>query len=379
MATALELSQQTDESIEAYKKVLELNSQEFWVYKKLADIYYFVKNMSDKTIYYYEKLLEYQPDNSDAKACLSLAYLKNKDYKKGWEFFEYRPYRENALLEKDSRMKNFISSKPFWNGENIQDKTIYVYSEAGFGDTIMFARYLPLLKQKCKNVLFEPEISNVNLFKDSDLGVEIIESKNRNSKKDYDVHTSIMSIPSLLKLWTEEDIPFFEGYLSSNAQKANLYKDKFFKNTDFKIGIKWHGKPDKQNLRAIPLNYFYKLFDLPNVKFYSFQKGAGIEQLEDAKQFNLTNLGETFADFADTAAAIANVDLMICNDTSVAHLAGALGKQCWVLLPYTQDWRWSVDLNCCTWYKNTKLFKQKTPGDWDEVFVRVYEELKNIL
>jgi len=116
---------------------------------------------------------------------------------------------------------------------------------------------------------------------------------------------------------------------------------------------------------------------LPQTKFYSLQKGDGIEQLEDSKDFDIVDLGSTFNDFSDTAAAIENLDLVICNDTSVAHLTGALNKPCWVLLPFTQDWRWSIDLTYCPWYKSIKLFKQNKADDWDELFSRVYEELKD--
>lgn len=375
LALALEENGQTDEAINAYKKIISIDSEMIPIYKKLADIYYFLKSDPVSTINYYEKFLKYEPDNIDAKACLSLAYLKTKRYEKGWEYFEFRPHKARAVLKWEDK-NPLIKTKPLWQGENIKNKTLYVYAEAGFGDTMMFVRYLPLLMAECKKVLFEPELNNVKLFMDSDLGVEFIDPLKAGELTNFDLHTPIMSLPYLLKAKTEEDIPFTTRYLKANPQKAKKYNESYFKNDKFKIGIKWQGIESEEITRKIELKSFYKLFNLPNLKFYSLQRDDGVEQLEDAKQFKIVDLGKTFEDFSDTAAAIENLDLIICNDTSVAHLAGALGKECWILLPFNQDWRWSTDLTYCPWYKSVRMFKQKEAWNWYEVIDRVFEELK---
>lgn len=379
LASALEKTQQFDESIIAYQKVLSINPDLDYIYKKLADLHYLIKNSPIDTINYYKRFLEYKPNNNDAKSCLGVAYLKIKNYKEGWKYFESRSHKGKAICSRRLIPNNIIAQKPLWNGEDIKDKTIYVYAEAGFGDTMMFARFLTILKDRCKKVLFEPEVSNIELFKNSKLGVEILDCRNPDKYPQYDFHTPIMSLPYLLKLDTEEDISINDTYLKSNPEKNKYYKEKYFCNNDFKIGIKWHGKTNSENTRKIMLKSFYKLFDISGVKFYSVQKGDGIEELEDAKRFNIVDLGKTFNDFSDTASAIENLDLVICNDTSVAHLAGAMGKQCWILLPFAQDWRWSTDLSYCPWYKSVRLFKQKEAGNWDEVLDRVREELKKNL
>lgn len=374
-----EQNNKLDEAIKAYEKVIEITPDSPLIFKQLADIYYLKKNLPQKAIIYYEKLIKYQPEDNDTKGCMGLAYLKVKNYEKGWKYFESRPHKQNAVSERIQKGNKQLESKPLWQGEDLKDKVIYVYSEAGFGDTMMFARYLLLLKNKCKKVLFEPEIDTYQLFKDSNLGIEILEPDNYSTYPDYDIHIPMMSLPYLLKLNTEKEVSAVDKYLKSDLKKVELYREKYFNNNDFKIGIKWQGKEKQATKRKIRLKEFYKLFNLNKTRFYSVQKGDGLEQLENAKEFKIADLGSTFNDFSDTAAAIENLDLVICNDTSVAHLAGALGKTCWVLLPFAQDWRWSDDLKYCMWYKNTKLFHQSEPDNWDEVTDKVLEELKLIL
>ena len=125
---------------------------------------------------------------------------------------------------------------------------------------------------------------------------------------------------------------------------------------------------------------FFRLFELPNTQFYSFQTFDGSEEFEKIKnKYNVINLGETFGDFSDTAGAIENMDLIISNDTSLVHLAGAMNKVCWVLLPYIYNWRWHVDLSKCDWYDSVKIFRQNEDRNWQSVFDDVESELKRKL
>lgn len=352
------------------KKSVEINPRKYIIYKELANIYYLNINNPDATIDYYKQYLEILPIDEDAKGCLGLAYLKTKDYEKGWELFEYRHHRKDAISERE------LDFEKIWKGEDIKNKTIYVYYEAGFGDTIMFARYLPLLKEKCAKVIFGSQPSLVDLFSENFPKVEIIDEDKTDEQLEFNVHAPLMSLPYLLKLNTEKEVALTDKYLKPNPHKVQSYKEKYFKNNKFKIGIKWHGKKTQSPQREIELKKFFKLFDIKDIKFYSIQKGEGIEQLEFAKDYDIENLGQTFESFSDTAAAIENLDLVICNDTSVAHLAGAMGKPCWILLPFVQDWRWSTDLSYCYWYKSVKIFHQKKAGEWDNLFDEVYNELQ---
>lgn len=363
-----------DEAINLFNTALTIKPDFANIYKELADIYYLKKNNTEKTIECYEKYLNYYPDNADTNSCLGLAYLKMKNFEKGWEYFESRPQKQPAILDRAGASNGLLNSKPLWQGEDIKDKNIFVYYDAGYGDTIIFSRFLTILKDKCKNLIFKPQKSLAKVFKDSDFDFEIIEDEPENELK-YDFHCPLMSLPYLLNIKKEEDIPLAQGYLKTNPKKVEHFRQKYFDDDKFKIGIKWQGKITNYIEKTIPIEAFFKLFELPNAKFYSLQKENKEEDLKKAEKYNITDLSSELNDFSDTAAIIENLDLVICNDTSVAHLSGALGKPCWILLPFVQDWRWSDDTNYCYWYKSLKLFKQNKSGDWNDLIEKCYKEL----
>lgn len=376
-AVALKKIGRIDDSIEAYEKAININPAGYVVYHNLGSIYDNEKNNPQKAIEYYEKFLKYEPNNEYAKGCLSTLYLKIKDFKKGWSWFEYSKSKRKNILEKPNIINEKVFLKPLWNGEDISDKVIYVCSSGGFGDTFFFSRFLPLLKQKCKKVLFRPHKSTVELFKENSLRVVILDENDPDDESKFDCYVAMMNLPCYLGINSENDIPLKEGYLKANLEKSGLFKQKYFDNSYFKIGINWEGDTTNESTRKIPLNEFYPLFDLQSAKFYSLQVGQGIEQLDDAKQFDITNLGAIFNDFSDTAAAIENLDLVITNDTAVANLAGAMGKECWIVLPFVQDWRWTTDISRCIWYDSVKLFRQEYKDNWHGPFNQILNLLEN--
>lgn len=380
LAYSLKKNKQFDEAIIAYQKALQLNPGSEDVYHNLGNIYCTVKNDLESAIYCYKKYLEYHPEDTDAKSCLGALYLKQKNYKDGWVNLEYCVNKARAIVDNiPEYYNNKTKSKPLWHGENIEDKVLYVYYDGGLGDTIMFLRYLPSLKYKCAKIIFSPQDSIIQLLQDSGFDWDGLEIKNSECEINFDVHIPIMSIPYVLNLNSEKDIPLSQGYLKADPLKIEAYRQKYFDNNCFKIGIKWQGDMTYDQTRQFDLKSFSKILKLPNVKIYSVQKDSGSEQLEEFKNYEIVDLGSTFNDFTDTAAAIENLDLVICNDTSVAHLTGAMGKKCWIVLPFVQDWRWSVDLSYCPWYKSIKLFKQHSLGSWEEVFEDVFKELQTTL
>lgn len=380
LALAYKKDNQIDKAIETYNLGLENKPDSIEIYNNLANIYE-SKNDTLSAMKCYEKALEYSKDDKNINYFLGLTYLKLKNFEKGWKFCEkHRTSKDCAILTQELQYKDLMTSKPLWHGEQIEDKTIFVYYESGLGDTLMFARYLSALKDKCKKILFKPQLCFIDFFKENNFGCEIIDINTRQEDMLFDVHIPLLSLPYYLNLRSEKDIPFTGGYFKANLEKTKQYKENYFNNNKFKIGIKWQGNTIYNLERIIPLKAFYKLLKLPNTVFYSVQKGSGSEELESLpKKYELINLGETFNNFSDTAAAVKNFDLIICNDTSIAHLAGAMGKPCWILLPFSPNWRWHTDISYCTWYKSVKLFKQNEPDNWDEVFDRVYDELTNII
>lgn len=376
LGLAYKKNNQLDESINAYQSAIAIEPDNSLAYYNLATVYD-LKNDTYTAIEYYKKSLEYNKKLSDQEIryLLGCCSLKVKDFENGWKYYESRLSKDFAIITQQQSYGETYTSKPFWQGEDIKDKTIFVYYEAGLGDTILYFRYLLLLKTMCKKVLFRPQVSFLEFLKENDTGVEIIDGRISSNELEFDVHVPIMSLPILLNQNTEA-APFPEGYLKSNKAKSIEFKEKYFNNDKLKIGIKWVGNTSYDLSRVINIESFYKLFDLSDVQFYSVQKGEGEEELAKIpSKYNVVDLSETFTNFADTAAAMDNLDLVICNDTSVAHLAGAMGKPCWILLPFVQNWRWYNDMNYSPWYKSVKLFKQVEQDNWDEVFDRVKKEL----
>ena len=171
-----------------------------------------------------------------------------------------------------------------------------------------------------------------------------------------------------------------DGYLSANQDLVQQYHAKYFDNDKLKIGIKWQGNTYYDKDRVIPTEAFLPLLEKEGTQFYSFQTFEGSEELQKlTEKFEIPDIGSELVDFGQTAAALQNLDLVICNDTSLAHLAGAMGIPCFVLLPYEVNWRWHDDLTSCDWYDSLKLFRQKSIGDWDSVFEQTSEQLDKIL
>ncbi len=182
-----------------------------------------------------------------------------------------------------------------------------------------------------------------------------------------------MSLPYLLGLKGDKVFAYPEGYLRPNEELKAEYKKKFFDNDKIKVGIKWQGNTYYDQDRVIPAKCFKPLIEVKNTQYYSFQTFEGSEDIKELE--GIIDIGKDLLNFQQTAAALSNLDLVICNDTSLAHLAGAMGIPCWILLPYEVNWRWHTDLSVCDWYNSVKLFRQKSIGDWESVFEDVLKEM----
>ncbi len=365
---------------QAYHKSLEINPQGYESYFNLAYLA-LNENNPQLAVECYQKALEIKPDDWESVYFLALAYMQTKNYEKGLECFEARLCRQSAIVSQEKIYPNLMKEKPLWQGEDLTDKVLFTYYEAGFGDLLMFYRYIPILTSMAKKVIIKPQKELAPLFRENSYGAEILEIFDFEKEMDFDYHIPFLSIPLVLGYKGEEMfIHHDDGYLKANPAKTNYYKEKFCKNNKFKIGIKWQGNTHYDKERVLNVEDFFKLFDLPNTQFYSFQTLDGSEEFKKFEgKYDIIDLGSTFSNFSDTAGAIENMDLIISNDTSLVHLAGAMKKNCWVLLPYIYNWRWHTDLSCCDWYDSVKIFRQKDHGDWDSVFIEIEKELKNIL
>lgn len=375
LALTYKACNQFSESIDAYNQALKIKPNNPDVYFNLGNVYTNL-NENQKALENYLKAAEFGLKDNVVDYFISDSYLKLKDFANGWKFYEKRPSREFGIMTQKLQYAKLLEQKPIYKGENLEGKTIFVYYEAAFGDTLMYARYIPFIKNLCKKVIFKPQSNLVKLFKDSDLQAEIIETFVDEAQLDFDYHIPLMSIPYALQLNKESEIPFAQGYLKADKNKVQEYKEKYFRTDKIKIGIKWKGNPAYDRNRIIPIEEFFPMLNLKEVQFYSLQKGEGIEELNKVpKEIPLINLGMEFETFADTAAAVENLDLVICNDTSVAHLVGAMGKPCYLMLPYVSNWRWHNDFSYSPWYSSIKIFKQDTLDNWQSAFNQAYQAL----
>jgi ADP-heptose:LPS heptosyltransferase len=192
---------------------------------------------------------------------------------------------------------------------------------------------------------------------------------------DFDFYIHLMSLPRVFNT-KEDSIPHNIPYLKSNRELVKKFKNQM-NAENFKVGIVWAGNPNQENdkNRSTTFKRFKILSEIPNVVLFSLQKEEASNQLNDNK---IINMEKDMKDFNDTAAIIENLDLIISIDTSIAHLAGAMGKPVWVLLSYTPDWRWLLNKKDNSWYPTMKLFRQKKAGDWDSLFKEVADELRNL-
>ena len=360
----------------AYLKALEINPHSEKACYNLASLYLFL-NKPEKAIEYFKKCLEIKPDDQEVLYFLSLAYFRIKDYETGTKYFENRLCRGTAITSQEVTYPNLMKQKQLWKGEDISDKTLYTYYEAGFGDMLMFARYIPELQKRCKKIILKPQKALVQLFKDNFPELEIMNLFYEEDKMDFDYHIPFLSLPYVLGLSNEDIFIHHDKYLKATPEKIKYFKDKFFDNDKFKIAIKWQGNTYYETDRVINVEAFAPLFDLDNVKIYSAQTFEGSEEFQKlASKYDITDLSESFKDFSYTAGALANIDLVICSDTSLAHLAGAMGKPCIVLLPYNYNWRWHMDLTHCDWYDSVKLFRLGKKESWNDLMQRVVKNLK---
>lgn len=321
----------------------------------LGVLYRTLRNF-DESIKCLKKALKLRPGENETMISLGMSYLSKKDLINGFKYYRY--------LNPETRAKY----KNHWDGKKHPDKTLFVFYYAGYGDHIMFCRYLPFLKNYFKTVkVWLPPSVRILMKKNFD-GIEFVDCY----QDDYDYSANIMELHYLLN-FDFESIPSANGYLKANNEKIQEYKC-YFDTTKRKVGLFWQGNPNVFANRSIKLKELGKLFELENIKFYSFEKEDKLNQIKDFNQ--ITDLGCTFKNFEDTAAALMNIDLLITIDSSIVHLAGALGVKTYLLLPYSSEWRWFDDTKTTPWYDSVIIFKQKEPYNWSDVVEKVFEELK---
>jgi hypothetical protein len=324
-----------------------------------------------EAIQYTRRAVELDPQCPEGHFALSLALLLTGDFREGWERFESR----RACVDVAAHTRPF--HRPPWSGESAQGKTLLVYAEQGAGDAIQFLRYLPLAQARsgAAEILLECRPELLRLFS-SNLGDNItVRPKDVVAQGGhFDLHTPLMSLP--YHTGQVEPLRMIEPYLQADLPLRGQWRERLAAGRALRVGVAWEGNPthrfDAQ--RSIASHHLNVLSGVPGVEFHSLQVDP-----RSPKPANWIDLTGSITDFADTAALIAELDLVVTVDTSVAHLAGALGRPVWTLLAFMPDWRWGLEGEATPWYPTMRLFRQKQLGDWAEVIQRVSAELSALV
>lgn len=303
----------------------------------------------------------------------ALAHLLLGEFAAGWRYYEYRWHTKNYCAPQ----RNF--APPRWRGEPLNGARIFLHAEQGFGDTLQFVRYVPLVAARGGEVVLEVQPELQRLLAGMEGATQVISYGDALS--DFAWHCPLLSLPFAFE--TElASIPAHVPYLRANAVAAQKWRLRLADNSrvgdeKMRVGLVWAGSPKhvRDHERSISLPQFAPLAQV-DARFYSLQKGRASElSLHIPAGMQLVDSAPELKDFADTAALLSNVDLLITVDTAVAHLGGALGKPVWVLLTYAPDWRWMLQREDSPWYPTMRLFRQPTPGDWESVIDQVATEL----
>lgn len=301
----------------------------------------------------------------------ALTRLLDGDMARGMADYEWR------WKIADAKPRGF--TEPVWTGATLESGALLVYAEQGFGDTLQFFRYLPLLKGMAPRIIFECQAPLARLFRDSPLseGVEIIarddDPESIVPMPAFDAQIALLSLPHVLGA-ADTALPGAMPYLipPPGSHTVNAPLDQL------KIGLTWAGKPTHRNdrNRTTSLQTFMPLIEQPDMTFFSLQLGPPADEIDRLGASALVHdLRPHLRDFSDSAAVLSKLDLVICVDTSLAHLAGAMARPVWTLLPFAPDWRWRLKRTDTPWYPSMRLFRPDSPRDWTGVIGQVKDAL----
>lgn len=321
----------------------------------------------------FEREIAYRPDMAEAHHNLSFVLLMRGEFKRGWDEYEWR--WKSRLLPAPAR--NF--SQPQWDGSPFESGAVLIHAEQGFGDTIQFIRYLPLVAQRGLKIILECQPELHRLVRTLPGTYQIIAPGDPLPK--FDFHCPLLSLPRIFGT-DLTNIPSAVPYLSAEPAPTEQWKIKFpTPDGRLRVGLAWAGNPAFRGdqARSMSLDQFKPISAVPAVQLYSLQKGAAARQAVNRPDgFDLVDLTADLHDFADTAALIKNLDLVISVDTAVAHLAGALAKPVWVLIPFVPEFRWLLARTDSPWYPTMRLFRQPRLNDWSDVIHQVATALTDL-
>jgi len=369
-AHALFRLQRFEEAIEGYEEALVIKpdypdalSNRM---RPLHDLHRFTEELTSG-----DRVFAMAPDHGEAHLNAATCRLLTGDFQRGFAEYEWR-WRGRQLSPKQRGFP-----QPLWRGQyDIAGKTVLLHAEQGMGDTIQFCRYAPLVAEKGAHVILEVQASLKALLESNHAALTVLARGEQLPR--FDFHCPLLSLP--LAFGTgRSTVPGASPYLAASSALTGQWRRRFEKSDRVRVGIAWFGNrahTDDRN-RSIPLATLKPLFAQP-VQFVSLQQALSPDDRATVEGLRILDFGSELTDFSQTAALISLMDIVISVDTAVAHLAAAIGRPTWILLPFTPDWRWMLDREDSPWYAAARLFRQKRRGDWAEVVTRVLFELSRV-
>jgi hypothetical protein len=375
LATALQLQFKIEPALAAARRALELRPDVPETLHTLAKCLLLLNRVSEAADAC-RRALQLSPDDAEVHGTLARALLVSGDFKRGWAEYEWR-WKCPSFVEPRPNV-----SQPRWNGTRTPGRIVLLHHEQGYGDTIQFVRYAPLAAQRCESVIVQapgelmapirrsmPELADV-----VPLAAERMPS--------FDFHAPLMSLPLLFST-TTKTIPAAIPYLRASATLAQRWRVRVADDgARLRVGLAWAGRPKHPSdvRRSLLLATLAPLGGVEGAVFYSLQKWD--EQRQAARPpagMRLVDCAGELSDFDQSAGLIQNLDLVITVDTAVAHLAGAMGKPVWTLLPFSPDFRWMLDRSDSPWYPTMTLLRQRAAGEWEPVIREAAERLGRLV
>jgi tetratricopeptide (TPR) repeat protein len=362
-----------EDAVRCYRRALELQpgDAEAWANLGLA---WLGQAEFEAAMDCYRRAIAARPDFPDAHLHLAFLLLLHGRYAEGWREYEWR-WRCAA----PARLRPRFAVPP-WDGGLLPGGTILLYAEQGFGDTLQFFRYLPLVRARAGAarviVVCSPPLARL-LAECGVEDVEVVAARDWETAvlPRFDRHLPLLSLP--LALGIDAPRPMAAPYLRADPAWRAPWRDRLGASPAFRVGVVWAGsrghKDDRR--RSLELERLRPVLRVPGVTFYSLQIDRRGESPQALTEAGLIDFTEHLTDFAETAALLAELDLVIAVDTATVHLAGALGRPVWTLLPFIPDWRWGLQGETTPWYPTMRLFRQPAIGDWDAAIQRVADEL----
>jgi tetratricopeptide (TPR) repeat protein len=356
---------------ESYQLVLKLDPRLADAHLHLGITHFLLGDLG-KAAECFTRVQELVPDNTEAQTFLGHIHLLQGNFALGWGEHEHR-WNTGHFLRRRRRL-----SQPLWRGEPLKDSRILLHAEQGLGDTLQFARYAPLVEARGGNVILEVQPRLHRLLAHGGGMGEVVRRGDVLPK--FDWQCPLLSLPAAFAT-DLNSIPAQIPYVHPDPERVEVWRQRLAGNS-FRVGLVWGGSPTfpHERWRSISLRQLAALTHVAGTTFYSLQMGPTANQVKELDSgANIVDLQDQQENLADTAAIVANLGLVISVDTSVAHLAGAMGKPVWILLHKSSDWRWLLNREDSPWYPTARLFRQSTLGNWRDVLAQVEKALRELV